>query len=208
MIAYKGFSADFTARYGSGRKEYCVGEIVREEKSKYAGCGMHCAEYVLDCLRWYPLGSGNRYCRVEAAGSIDEDGEVQISCTEMKVIQELTVRQIASAACMYMVQHPGRDWERNGNLLEVKKDKAEGTGPGSIAIARGSNPKVRGKAGSVLALVREERMGEFQAAKVFEVAGNILPDQWYTVTPEGKVEKTNEKKESFDGRACKDQEER
>lgn len=111
MIAYKGFAPDFTASFGSGKKQYHVGDVLEEDSSKTARTGMHCAEYVLDCLRWYPLGNGNRYCQVEARGSIDEDGSVQIACTKMHIVRELNTKQIASAACMYMVSFPERDWK-------------------------------------------------------------------------------------------------
>lgn len=119
MIAYKGFAPDFTASFGSGKKQYHVGDVLEEDSSKTARTGMHCAEYVLDCLRWYPLGNGNRYCQVEARGSIDEDGSVQIACTKMHIVRELNTKQIASAACMYMVSFPERDWKRKGRLLDV-----------------------------------------------------------------------------------------
>lgn len=189
MIAYKGFAPDFTASFGHGKKKYRVGEALEEDGSKTGNRGMHCAEYVLDCLRWYPLGNGNRYCQVEAGGSIDEDGAVQIACTKMHIIRELNTKQIASAACMYMVRFPERDWKRRGILLDVAEDTARGKGSSSIAIARGKAPKVKGKAGSVLALLRETEKGEFEAAKVFEVGGDILPDVWYTIDKDGKVVK-------------------
>ena len=190
MIAYKGFAPDFTARFGHGKKKYHVGDVLEEDSSKTARTGMHCAEYVLDCLGWYPLGAGNRYCQVEAGGSIDEDGTVQIACTKMHIVRELNTRQIASAACMYMVRFPERDWKRKGMLLDVAEDTARGQGSGAVAIARGKAPKVKGKAGSVLALLKETEKGEFAAAKVFEVGGDILPDVWYTIQKDGKVVKS------------------
>ena len=189
MIAYKGFAPDFTASFGSGKKQYHVGDVLEEDSSKTARTGMHCAEYVLDCLRWYPLGNGNRYCQVEARGSIDEDGSVQIACTKMNIVRELNTKQIASAACMYMVSFPERDWKRKGRLLDVAEDAARGQGAGAIAIARGKDPKVKGAAGSVLALLKEPKKGQFEAAKVFEVGGDILPDVWYTIK-NGKVVKS------------------
>lgn len=190
MIAYKGFAPDFTARFGHGKKQYHVGDVLEEDGSKTGNRGMHCAEYVLDCLRWYPLGGGNRYCQVEAGGSIDEDGSVQIACTKMRIVRELSTKQIASAACMYMVQYPERDWKRRGTLLDVAEDAARGQGIGAIAIARGRKPKVKGKAGSMLALLKETENGEFEAAKVFGVGGDILPDVWYTIQKDGKVVKS------------------
>ncbi len=189
MTAYKGFAPDFTAVYGHGRKQYHVGDVLEEEGSKTAREGMHCAEYVLDCLRWYPLGGQNRYCQVEVGGSIDEDGSVQIACTRMRIVRELNIKQIASAACMYMVRYPERDWKRRGVMLDVAEDAAEGQGKGAIAIARGREPKVKGRAGSVMALVRETGPGEFEAAKVFEAGREVLPDIWYTINKAGKVVK-------------------
>lgn len=189
MIAYKGFAPDFTASFGRGKKQYHVGDVLEEDSSKTARTGMHCAEYVLDCLNWYPLGEGNRYCQVLARGSIDEDGSVQIACTKMHILQELNIKQVAAAACMYMVQYPGRDWKRRGVLLDVAEDTARGQGAGAIAIARGKNPKVKGAAGSVLALLKEPKKGQFEAAKVFEVGGDILPDVWYRIK-NGKVVKS------------------
>lgn len=32
MIAYKGFAPDFTASFGSGKKQYHVGDVLEEEK--------------------------------------------------------------------------------------------------------------------------------------------------------------------------------
>lgn len=147
MIAYKGFAPDFTASFGRGKKQYHVGDVLEEDGSKTGNRGMHCAEYVLDCLNWYPLGAGNRYCQVLARGSIDEDGSVQIACTKMHILQELNIKQVAAAACMYMVQYPGRDWKRSGALLDVAEDTARGQGAGAIAIARGKDPKVKGGGG-------------------------------------------------------------
>ena len=44
MIAYKGFAPDFTASFGSGKKQYHVGDVLEEDSSKTARTGMHCAE--------------------------------------------------------------------------------------------------------------------------------------------------------------------
>ena len=36
MIAYKGFAPDFTASFGSGKKQYHVGDVLEEDSSKTA----------------------------------------------------------------------------------------------------------------------------------------------------------------------------
>lgn len=181
MIAFKGFTQELTATFGSGNKKYPIGEKVVEEKSKASNCGMHCAEDPLYCVSYYPLGSG-RYFMVEAAGSLDEDGSTtQIACTEMTLLKELDHKQLAGHGMVYMVKHPKRDWKKNRGGCVVQPDVAEGTGKNSIAIARGKKPKVKGKKGSVLGLIVEKKPGEITAAKVFEVGGAVRENTWYTL---------------------------
>lgn len=181
MIAFKGFTKDLTATFGSGNKQYHEGETLVEEKSKASSCGMHCAEDPLYCVSYYPLCSG-RYFMVEAAGSLDEDGKTtQIACTQMTLLKELSHKQLAGHGMVYMVKHPNREWKKNYGGLAVKEDEAEGTGKNSIAIARGKKPRVRGKSGSILGLLVEKRPGVITAAKVFEVGGAVRPNTWYTL---------------------------
>ena len=53
MIAYKGFNGDLTCTFGKGVFQYEAGTTIEEDRSKCARTGLHCAEYVLDCLKWY-----------------------------------------------------------------------------------------------------------------------------------------------------------
>ena len=182
MLAYKGMRGDMTCTLGKGTFQYAEGQTIVEESSKCARTGLHCTEYSLECFYWYPLGEGNRYFEVEAAGSIDEvEGDAKISCTEMTIRRELNLFQMAASAMMYMVKHPTRDWKMKGRMLDVSPDKAEGKGCGSIAIARGHRPVVRGAAGSVMGLLVEDENGDIISAKVFEVKGNVEPGIWYTL---------------------------
>lgn len=189
MIAYKGFLADMTCTKGKGKFQYVIGETIQEGSSKCANTGLHCAENPLDCLDYYPLGEGNRYCLVEAMGSLDEDGvDSKISCTQLKVVRELNLKQLCSAAIAYMIQHPLRSWKKNGRMATVEADEAVGSGTGSLAIARGVNPRVRGRKGSVMGILKEKD-GFFLAAKVV-VAGEEVPaDTWYHINEEGELEK-------------------
>ena len=182
MLAYKGFHGDLTCTYGKGTFQYRVGQVIREEASRCQKTGPHCAENPLECLRWYPLGCGNRYFLVEAAGSLDELGgdDTQLACTELTLLKELTLKEFAGHAMMYMVKHPLRKWEQRRRLLEVQPDRAEADGEGAIAIARGERPMVRGKAGSILGLIRESG-GFIEEAKLFVVEGGIKSDVWYTL---------------------------
>lgn len=182
MIAYKGFKKDLTCTLGKGTYQYEPGKTVREERSKAANAGFHCTENPLECFGWYPLGQENRYWMVEAAGSLDECGtDAKIACTEITLLKELTIPEMAAEAMAYMVRHPVRTWETSGNLLEVKRDKAEGAGPGSIAIARGKAPKAKGKAGSVIGLLEEDDNGEIISAKLFQINEKWKEDTWYAI---------------------------
>lgn len=188
MLAYKGFKSDLTCTFGRGTFQYKEGQTIKEEDSKAQRTGLHCAENPVECLRWYPLGGGNRYFLVEAAGSIDELGgtDTQLACTEMTLLKELSLKEFAGHAMMYMVKHPLRDWKRNSRMLQITEDEAEADENG-IAIARGLHPKVKGKQGAVLGLIRDNG-GLIEDAKLFAVEGEIKPDTWYTLKDRKPVE--------------------
>lgn len=188
MIVYKGFTEDLTAIYGKGTYQYEAGGSYETEKSKTRNKGFHCAEYILDCMNWYKLDGKNRFFAVEASGSIDEEESCSmVVCTRMKLLQELTVKEIAGAAMLYMIRHPLRDWKRQCTNVLAVKDQAEAKGSLSIAIARGPMPKVRGAAGSVLGLILEPAPGSIHQAKVFVAGKDAKADTWYTLSEERKL---------------------
>lgn len=185
MIAFKGFSHDMTARLGKGTYQFRPGRTERTEKSKTAACGFHCCENPLDCLSYYSLGE-DRFFLVEAAGSIDEDDQNRIACTEITPLQELNIKQIAGYGMAYMVQHPLRDgWERCGPDATVSQDRAQGAA--KILIARGRRPRAMGQEGAVIGLLREPRKGEITAARVFTVTRQQA-GKWYALGKNGKIE--------------------
>lgn len=189
MLAYKGFKSDLTCTFGRGTFQYQTGQTIKSEGSKAQHTGLHCAENPVECLRWYPLGGGNRYFLVEAAGSIDELGgtDTQLACTEMTLLKELSLKEFAGHAMIYMVKHPLREWKCDRRMLQIAEDEAEADGAGHIAIARGLHPKVRGKHGAVLGLIRDNG-GLIEDAKLFTVEGEIKPDTWYTLKDRQPVE--------------------
>lgn len=186
MQAYKGFNEKLQCTCGKGMFTYEPGRTYIEAKSKTASTGFHCAEYLPDCFKFYPLDKKNRFFLVEAGGSIDEEGgDSKIACTKITLIEELNLKQMAIACMIYIVSHPKRDWETSGNGYYIGKNKAE-TNKG-IAIARGKEPKAKGKIGSILGLILEED-GQIIQAKAAEVDGtHIRPDIWYTLTIGGKI---------------------
>ena len=188
MITYKGFTKDLKATYGKGNFQYEEGKTYKEEKSKTRSTGFHSAEYILDCLTWYPLNGQNRYFEVEAAGSIDEEKETSmVVSTELTLKKELTLREIALCAMKYMILHPFRDWERDVTRCKVAKETAEGRGKGSIVIARGKNPHVRAWEESIVGILMEDETGEIIQASIREAGKDpIRTGIWYTMTREGE----------------------
>lgn len=129
MRAYKGFNSELTSVMGDGKKENCVfklGETKRVESSKTVRSGFHCCENPFECLGYYPVDGKNRYFEVEAAGSIDEDGSERIACTEITLIRELDIAELALAGMAYMIMHPHRSgWQQSHRGAEVHKDKSK-----------------------------------------------------------------------------------
>lgn len=109
MIAFKGFTKNLTATMGKGTFQFKEGETYTEEESKCFRTGFHCAEDPFDCFHYYGLGNGNRYFMVEAAGSLNEDGsDSKISCTQITLLKELTLKEMAYYKIRYMILHPVR----------------------------------------------------------------------------------------------------
>lgn len=189
MIAYKGFTEHLTATYGKGTFQYEPGGHYAEEKSKTRKTGFHSAEYILDCMNWYSLNGKNRFFQVEASGSIDEEESCSmVVSTELTLVKELTLPEIALEAVKYMVHHPTREWEKQGYRLDVRKGHARGKEKGSIAIARGEHPVVIAKEGCVIGLVLETENG-IEGAYVRPVRkdGPVKPSTWYTISKQGRL---------------------
>ena len=194
MMAFKGLTKDLVASMGTGQKVLEPGVTYREEKSKTASCGWHCTENPFECLDYFPLGE-NRHFRVEAGGSIDEDEQNRISCTEITLLEELTVRKLAGYGMMYMVQHPMRQgWQQARHRVRVLENTVEAEGPGCIAIARGPRPEVKGSEGAVLGLILEPEPGWIAAAKLFTADGQQA-GKWWTIDEERNLIEVDYEKE-------------
>lgn len=148
MIAYKGFNKDLTCTMGCGRFQYEIGKRYKEDKAKCAGTGFHCVEEPIEVLRWYPSG---RYCVVDVAGDVNEDGADRIACTEMTILKEISLKQLGALECQWIIRHPDRK-----NSDRIQRDSGE-AGENEIVIVRGKNPKAAGEPGAVIFLLREEK---------------------------------------------------
>lgn len=184
MIAFKGFNEKLTSVFGNGKKETCQfhpGETKQVEASKTASSGFHCCENPFGCLAFYSLDRRNRFFRVEAGGSIDEDADGKIACTEITLLEELTPVQLAYEGMRYIVMYPDReDWKYTYNEVKVGQDVCEAKAAGHIAIARGSNPRVKGPAGSILGLVQENEKEITDAALI--VVKEEQADKWIYIS--------------------------
>lgn len=185
MMAFKGFTKDLTARYGKGVFQYKLGDTYECEYSQTASTGFHCAEYPLDCFKWYPPGGRNRYCIVDAAGSIDEtDDDSKIACTKITLEKEISEYEMAYYAILYMVEHPLRKWQTRWSY----SDRAYAGREKEVSIARGIQPVAKGVEGSILGLVREPTPGVITAVNLCVVGRNgIKPDTNYILDDTGRL---------------------
>lgn len=172
MRVYKGFNKKIQAKHGKGTFQYEKGKTYKEEKSKTRSTGFHAAEYILDCLQWYPIDGKNKFFLCEAGGSIDEeDGCSMVVSTELTLLRELTLMEIAMVAMEYMIIHPKRTWEKRERGAYAEKERSKAIGETKIAIARGKHPEVKGEYGTVIGLIVEDEKGKPVAAGVRNVDG-------------------------------------
>ena len=185
MIAYKGFDRD---RRGYGGFQFEPDIWYKEPECKTVRNGFHCTEYPLACMQYFQIGEGTQYWQVEAQGEIDED-EWRIACTEIRLIKQLNLKEMAYYGIQYMVNHPKRtDWELSQRRLRVKREFAEAEWEGEgIVIARGEDPAVSGSKGTICGLIREIN-GEIIGAGMFVAGGNKYEaNRMYGMTKDGEI---------------------
>lgn len=197
MRTYKGFTEDLKATYGNGIFQYEPGKTYKEEKSKTRSTGFHAAEYLPDCMMWYGLNDKSRFFLCESGGSIDEeDGCSMVVSTELTLIKELDLLDIAGHTMMYMVEHPQRKWISMVGGVMITSDAAH-TGAGRLlAIARGERPIVYGIEGTAVGWILESG-GNIIAAKVGIVGqAGIEPGVKYTITANRELVEVQDEMES------------
>lgn len=176
MIAYKGFNKDLVCTMGNGKFQYEVGKTYREEEAKCANTGFHCVEEPIEVLRWYS-SDGARFCIVEAAGDVHEDGHDKISCTKMTILKEITLQQLGILECRWVSDHPDRKTSTYVKMDIGTADKDD------IVVVRGKKPRASGEIGSTIFLLREAKKSkEIEEIGVYEIDGKeYLPNVWYKV---------------------------
>lgn len=197
MRTYKGFTEDLKATYGNGIFQYEPGKTYREEKSKTRSTGFHAAEYLPDCMMWYGLNDKSRFFLCESGGSIDEeDGCSMVVSTELTLIKELDLLDIAGHTMMYMVEHPQRKWISMVGGVMITNDAAYTKTGTLLAIARGERPIVYGAEGTAVGWILESE-GNIIAAKVGIVGqAGIEPGVKYTITANRELVEVQDETES------------
>lgn len=178
--AFKMFNEDLTCTLGKGKFQYEEGKWFEEPEANCVKNGFHCAKNPLDCLSYYSWNSSVCYL-VEIAGDIDEDANnSKISCTKIRLRRKLTLEEFVLEACRYILRHPLMP-----DNTRVESERAA-AGNDHFCIARGKDPRAKGKLGDLIAILQEkENSREIQQAGVFEIDGiNLLPDTWYNVQGE------------------------
>lgn len=192
MIAYKGICQDMTARLGNHDGEmFKIGRTYKVKKAKTAREGYHCCENPAQCLGYYDLRS-DRFFKVEASGSIDEDDKERIACTEITILEELDTKGFFKACMSYITAHPDREeWQWSGKGVEIGKDEAKAA---VIAIARGTDPRAMvGDKIGYIGLIKEDANGELTAARVAKVDGEMrYSGTWYHINSRGIIEEVRE----------------
>lgn len=159
MIAYKGFTKDLKSIMGNGKPETCSfqpGSTMTEENSKTGQSGYHCCDHPFGCLDYYGWNGQNRFFKVEASGDINEDGKGRIACTQITLLKELSLPEMAMEEMIYMIEHPDREgWECNHHMARVVKDEGICTDGGAM-IVRGERPRAKGPAGSFIGFLIDE----------------------------------------------------
>lgn len=193
MRAFKGFRTDLTCR----GYQFKASGINRTEEANCRGNGFHCAENPLDCLNYYPNWRQSVYYEVEAEGDLDEDEfDSKISCTQLTLIRKLSLEQLLLEAIVYMVRHPGREW--NSHVCEE-----QGTAGNGYAVVRGKNPMARGGLGDILAILKEDpSTHEVLEVGMFRIGGEqYQPDIWHDVSCR-RVEGVNEESKAIKAKAA------
>ena len=172
MIAYKAFDIGLKCR----GYQFFTDRVNITDKANCAQNGFHCAENPLDCLTYYGNWNEAEYWIVNAAGDIDEDNrDSKISCTHMKLIKKMTIKDFVAEALKYIYCHPKRE---NNNYVYENEAETDGL----FVIARGLNPIAAGKKGAILGFAKENGYGNITKIAMIEIDGKqFKKDTFYDI---------------------------
>lgn len=149
MITFKGFKPDMRALYRGGDIKYEIGKTYIEEDAECAHSGYHSCNEPLQVLEWSRAES-TRYVVCEAGGDIHEDGTNRVSSTELTLLKEVSLKELAMIEAKWIEKHPLRENTRYVN-------REFGQAQSGICFVRGKNPKGRGAKGDLIILAEEQK---------------------------------------------------
>lgn len=150
MITYKGFNANLCATMGRGTFQYEIGKKYTETEAECARTGFHSCNEPLGVLDWYSTDDA-RYCVCEAGGEIHEDGTNtgRTSSTELTLLKEVNIKQLAIIEAAWIEKHPLRD---NVNNVNIEK----GRDAHGICVVRGKSPAAVVRKGTCVVIIQEK----------------------------------------------------
>lgn len=177
MIAFKGYNRKMQCTMGEGRPVHIVGRTYEVPAAQCGRTGFHCVEEPLEVLKWHG-GSDNRYCIVDAAGDIHEDGEERISCTTLKVLKEISLLELLIYECKFLEKHPNRKYSS-----QVQQEKGEQAAFKKFVMVRGKNPLARADKGNYIFLLKEKRDSrEIEEIACYQVdEEEYKSNRWYDI---------------------------
>ena len=107
IISFKAFRPDLTCTSGGNTFQYQLGKWNEETEANCVRNGFHSAGNPLDCMSYYPVWEEAVYYAVLCDGDMDEDGcDSKISCTKLKLLRKLDLREFLECSILYMVDYP------------------------------------------------------------------------------------------------------
>ena len=203
MKVYKGFNKDLTCR----DFQYEIGKTYEEDSADLCSSGFHACEAPLDVFNYYAPGSGSRYCEAELEGvTKQQDSDSKRCGTKITIGAEIGIPGLVKAHVEYVKERVKESVEKGDSEAataggygaatagecgaatagECGAATSRGTssvGAYGVAIARATEPKVRGGLGAVLVLVEEPSTNyEIKSWKVIVIDGEqYKPDTFYTL---------------------------
>lgn len=176
IISFKAFRPDLTCTSGGNTFQYQLGKWNEETEANCVRNGFHSAGNPLDCMSYYPVWEEAVYYAVLCDGDMDEDGcDSKISCTKLKLLRKLDLREFLECSILYMVDYP---YMKSNHKVQMERAGQEDIN--GFVIVRGKEPcaSVK-KEGSFICLVKEKMESKaIEAYAIFRVDGQ----QYHTGT--------------------------
>ena len=201
--AFKGFDKELKCR----GFQFEIGKEYEEPDAKACDKGFHACEQPLDVFQYYAPGQ-SRYCRVEQSGKIDRKGDdSKVASSRIKIGAEIGIPGLVQAQIEYVKAHTTTEYTDPEKATAGEYGAAtagyagaatsrgqSAVGKDGLAVARGSDVKVKGDLGAVLVLCEEETCSYKVAAYKVEVVDGekIKADTWYHLVDGEFVEVTDE----------------